>query len=177
MDLIIEPLSKDCSTAEPTYYATRIIEIFRNLKERLSYQGGGSLPERCQKQFLKCTIETILDSVLEEYTGANKANGEGIKLQAEFDLTWLVNELRKEIGKETKVMCIDKVYNYINLMKMQNKEEILKILFNSRDWSYRAIRSIIRYHPILLKENDKEILEKFNEIFIENIEKILKQIN
>jgi hypothetical protein len=59
----MDTLSKDSKVHEASYYASRVIEVFRNLKERLSYQGGGSLPEHCQKEFLKHALSAVLDSL------------------------------------------------------------------------------------------------------------------
>ncbi len=55
------------ASLEPSYYANRVLSVFLDLKEKLRYQGGGSLPAYCQTKFLQCVLDNIVNAVVEAY--------------------------------------------------------------------------------------------------------------
>jgi len=156
----MDTLSKDNQVLEPSYYASRVIEVFRNLKERLSYQGGGSLSEHCQKEFLRHALSTVLDSVVEEYGKRSKGRWAVIQSQVRYDMEWLSEELRKEV--EDKMNMIKKLTEFMRLMKLEDKEELLTELFEVRNWTYNTICFIIQCHPLLIEGNDKDIIKSLH---------------
>jgi len=149
------------NSLEPSYFASRVVAVFTDLREKIKYQGGGSLPQYCQNRFLQCALETLIDAVLEGYAKNKRVKQKEIKSQTEFDLAYLGFELNAIISKTEKCKAIERINNFVRIMNTKGKENVLKTLFGTKEWTYNTICSIIKNHTILEKENTKDILIAF----------------
>ena len=137
---------------EPSYYATRTLSVFREVKGNLQ---DHSIEDCLIMKFLKSILKSIIDSIIECYS----CNKKGITKQSEFDFHWIISEFTKEFNSADE--SLELIKQYIDLMKINDKEKVLKEIFSIRNWTYNASCSIIHHHPTLCKEDTKEILQMF----------------
>jgi len=92
-------------------YIERILHQTTDLKTKLEYMGGGSIPKYVQLLFVERLSYYLCEQLIDAYSKVKKCNKQGRESML-LDLNYLRGQLETQLGKS--LPCFDQVDSFIN---------------------------------------------------------------